>query len=90
MARVKLTADGYVDPLARAGDVIEVDAATAKALRDRGVAVDPQAYPSGDPDDGWTKAELLAYASEQGVDVSASATKAEILAAIDGDGDGQD
>ncbi|MEJ6554034.1 hypothetical protein PQI51_03225 [Microbacterium esteraromaticum] len=40
-------------------------------------------YPAGDPSDKWTKAELLAYAKDRGIQIEADVkTKDQIWAAI--------
>jgi len=44
-------------------------------------------YPDGDPSPSWRKAELLAWAEENGLAVDDSNTKAEILDAIEGSTD---
>jgi len=48
---------------------------------------EPKLYPEGDPSMDWLKAELLAWAEENGLAVDASNTKAEILDAIEGSTD---
>lgn len=45
---------------------------------------EPKPYPEGDPSMDWRKAELLAWADENGLAVDESNTKAEILEAIEG------
>lgn len=43
---------------------------------------EPRAYPTGEPSDEWTKAQLLAYCDDNNITATESMTKEQILTAI--------
>lgn len=75
------------DPLApgQSAEVNETDPDVAALIKggylvpaDEGT----DALPLGDPDESWTKADLLRAAADRGVTIPDNATKAEILDAL--------
>lgn len=83
--------------ICRAGSLVEVSEAEAKNFLHRGKAVlateadgverQPDPMAAGDTElSKFNKAELLAFAKENGVEVSDGMTKAQILDAIDAAG----
>jgi len=72
------------------GDEVEVNQREAQELLSRGVATDEALLQVTEdetmkPIEDMTKAELIAYAGEIGVDVSDGMKKDEIIEAINGD-----
>lgn len=86
--KVKLTADAYITPQTKAGDVLELEDNLADRLVEMGVAEVPKAapeapeIPEGDPAEAWTVKQLQAYADREEIDLGNAKTKTEILAAL--------
>lgn len=40
-------------------------------------------YPDGAPTDGWLKEQISAYADDEGIDLTGTSTKAEMLTVIE-------
>ncbi len=88
-ARVTAPVEGFAGVVAGAvftDGVATTDDEWALAyFRRHGYGIDrdeADALPDGDPSDSWTKVQLLAWATANAVEVTATAKKAELLEAI--------
>ncbi|WP_166905924.1 hypothetical protein [Mycobacterium sp. DL440] len=68
-------------PKFASGGPIPADADLPEALPDTGHTV-PASWPDSEPDDGWKRAELDAYAAAHGIDTRELPNKTAALAAI--------
>lgn len=64
------------------GGVVPADADLPEALPDTAHTL-PASWPDGEPDDGWKRPELDAYARSKGIDPTELPNKDAVLAAIE-------
>jgi len=86
--KVKLTADAYIRPDTKAGDVLDLEDNLADRLVQMKVAEhhkEPEKVeiPDGEPSDAWKVNQLKAYADREEVDLGDAKTKADILASLE-------